>query len=158
MEINLDQFKRNYLVVGLSDEDVAKVAELAVLKTVDGGKQIVKIGAKDPDLYIILEGIAMVYRTGAVLLGERGPGSVIGEIALVDDQPRSAYVVSKADLTYAHFDGKVLRRFMFQHKEIGFIMLSNLARVLSMRLREASLTIEDLQGKLSDPWEYADYE
>ncbi len=43
---------------------------------------------------------------------------------------------------------------MFQHKDVGFIMLSNLSRVLSMRLREASEKVEDLQGKLADPWQY----
>lgn len=154
MDINLNQFKQNYLVVGLNDDDVAKVAELATLKTVEAGTEFVKLGAKDPDLYIIMDGIAMVYRKGGALLGERGPGSVIGEIALVDDQPRSAYVVSKAYLTYAHLDGKELRKFMFRNQHIGFIMLSNLARVLSMRLREASEKVEDLQGKLADPWMY----
>ena len=156
MEVNLNTFKKNYLVVGLSDEQITKVAELAKLKIVGVGTEIVKLGAKDPDLYIIIDGTAMVYRKGGVLLGEREPGSVIGEIALVDDQPRSAYVVSKGPLTYAHIDGKELRRFMYLNKDIGFIMLSNLSRVLSMRLREASETIEDLQGKVSDPWIYKD--
>ncbi len=154
MEVNLNTFKQNYLVVGLSDEDVSKVAELASLKIVEGGTEIVKLGARNHDLYIILSGTAMVYRQGGALLGEREPGSVIGEIALVDNQPRSAYVVSKGHMTYAHLDGKVLRKFMYDHKDIGFIMLSNLARVLSMRLREASERVEDLQGKLADPWTY----
>jgi CRP-like cAMP-binding protein len=154
MEINLAQFKQNYLVVGLKDEDIEKVAALAKLHVVEGGAEFVKLGAKDPDLYIILDGIAMVYRKGGALLGERGPGSVIGEIALVDDQPRSAYVVAKAYLSFAKLDGRELRKFMFQNKDIGFIMLSNLARVLSMRLREASEKVEDLQGKLADPWSY----
>lgn len=156
MQIDLNIFKKNYLVVGLSDGDVQRVAELAELKIVKGGEQIVALGAKDPDLYIILDGIAMVYRQGGVVLGERGPGSVIGEIALVDDQPRSAYVLAKANLTYARLDGRKLRRFMYENKEVGFIMLSNLSRVMSMRLREASATIEDLRGQLADPWKYSE--
>ena len=156
MEINLNQFKQNYLVSGLSDEDIAKVAELAQLKGVEGGQEIVKLGKTDSDLYIILDGTAMVYKQGGVLLGERGPGSVIGEIALIDNLPRSAYVVSRNYLTYAVIDGKGLRRFMVQNKDIGFIMLSNLSRVLSVRLREASQAIEDLQGKLADPWIYTE--
>jgi len=156
MEVNLNYFKQNYLVVGLSDEDIKKVADLAKVTTVEGGHEIVKLGEKNPDLYIILDGVAMVYRKGGILLGERGPGSVIGEIALVDDQPRSAYVVAKAYLTYAHIDGQELRKFMFQNEKIGFLMLSNLSRVLSMRLREASATIEDLQGKIGDPWNFSD--
>lgn len=156
MDISLENFKKNYLVMGLSDEDVSRVIELAELKIVENGHELVKLGQNDPDLYIILEGAAMVYRKGGVLLGERGPGAVIGEIALVDDQPRSAYVVAKGPLVYAELDGRALRRFMFQNKDVGFIMLSNLARVMSMRLREASETIEDLHGQIGDPWQFAD--
>ena len=63
--------------------------------------------------------------------------------------------MAKGTLAVAHFDGAKLRKFMFQNKDVGFIMLSNLARVLSMRLREASGTIEDLRGQLKDPWELA---
>ena len=156
MQIDLNIFKKNYLVVGLSDEDVKRVAELGELKIVRGGEQIVKLGSQDPDLYIIIDGIAMVYREGGVVLGERGPGSVIGEIALVDNQPRSAYVLAKSNMTYVRLDGVQLRRFMFQNKDVGFLMLSNLSRVLSMRLREASSTIEDLRGQLADPWKYSE--
>lgn len=156
MEISLENFKKNYLVAGLSDEDVMRVGELAKLRIVNVGHEIVSLGKQDPDLYVILDGIAMVYRKGGALLGERGPGSVIGEVALVDDQPRSAYVVAKGPVTYAELDGRHLRRFMMANKDIGFIMLSNLSRVLSMRLREASQTIEDLHGQIGDPWKFAE--
>jgi len=155
MNFDLNVFRRNYLVVGLSEEDVKLVAEQAELKIVRGGQEIVKLGAHDPDLYVIMYGTALVYRPGGVVLGERGPGSVIGEISLVDNQPRSAYVMSKVDVTYAKFDGVKLRRFMVQNKEIGFTMLSNLSRVLSSRLREASSTIEDLRGQFADPWQFS---
>jgi len=152
MELDLSIFKKNYLVVGLTDEQVRLVAELAEFKVVNNGVEIVRMGATDPDLFVIIDGHAMVYAKEGTVLGERGPGSVIGEITLVDNQPRSAYVTAKGALTIAKFDGAKLRKFMFANKDIGFIMLSNLSRVLSMRLREASSTIEDLQGQLSDPW------
>jgi len=154
MELDLKIFKQNYLVVGLSDDDIQKVAALAEFKVVGAGTEIISLGRRDADLCVVIDGIAMVYRHGGVLLGERGPGSVVGEVSLVDGQPRSAYVVAKGSLSYAYLDGNKLRKFMFENKEIGFIMLSNLARVLAMRLREASATIEDLRGQLSDPWVY----
>jgi CRP-like cAMP-binding protein len=156
MEINFNTFKKNYLVLGLSDEDIRKVASLVKLQTVKDGHEIVRLGAKDPDIFIILDGTAMVFRKGGMLLGARPPGSVIGEIALVDDQPRSAYVIAKGAVTYAHIEGRTLRRFMYQNKDIGFIMLSNLARILAMRLREASESIEDLRGQVADLWLYKD--
>src|SRR5580658_1128932 len=90
MEINLEIFKKNYLVVGLSDEDIRRVAELSEFRVVAGGTEIVKLGDKNPDLFVIIDGSAIVYAKGGVVLGERGPGSVVGEITLVDNQPRSA--------------------------------------------------------------------
>jgi CRP-like cAMP-binding protein len=154
MQINLTHFKHNYLVAGLGDEDVKKVADLAKIESVNGGTEFVKLGAKGSDVYVVLDGIAMVYGPDGVTLGERGPGTVIGEVALVDDGPRSAYVVAKAHLTFAHFDGRELRKFMFENKEIGFIMLSNLARVMALRLREASAKVVNLEVKQMDPWKY----
>lgn len=156
MEIDLDAFKKNYLVVGLSDDDVKSVLELAEIKIASQGFELIKMGTKGADLFVILDGTAMVYRHEGTVLGERGAGAVFGEIALVDDQPRSAFVVAKDTLTYARLDGHALRKFMFKNKEVGFIMLSNLSRVLSMRLRDASSTIEDLRGQLIDPWKLAE--
>ncbi|RYG19203.1 cyclic nucleotide-binding domain-containing protein [bacterium] len=155
MEIDLNVFKKNYLVAGLGDEDVRRVSRLAEVEVAQPGEEIVKLGSREPDLFVILDGTAIVYREGGVVLAERGPGAVIGEIALVDDGPRSAYVHAKTTLAYAKFDGRALRRFMFEHKDVGFIMLSNVSRVLSATVRQASATIEGLSVKLIDPWEHA---
>ena len=155
MSLDLAVFKKNYLVVGLSDEDIKRVADLAELKVAKSGEEIVKLGAKGSDLFVILDGKALVCREHGIVLGEHGAGSVIGEIALVDDGPRSAYVTAKNTLTYARLDGGTLRKFMFKNKDVGFIMLSNLPRVMSARLREASATIEDLRGQLIDPWDHS---
>ncbi len=154
MKIDFDTFKRSYLVVGLSEPDIKKVMDLATVGEVKNGHEIVKLGTREPDIYIILSGICKVVRKGGALLGTCGVGSVIGEVALLDDQPRSASVVAKGPVTYAYIDGRVLRKFMNQNREIGFVMLANLARLLAMRLRDASESIEDLRGQVSDLWLY----
>jgi len=156
MEFNLADFKENYLFSKLTDEEIQRVVELATVKDAVGGTVFIEMGAGDHDIYVVLKGTAMVYRMGGVLLGERGPGSVIGEIALIDSRPRSAYVVAKAYMIYARFDGNRLRQFMIDNKEIGFTLLSNLARVLSARLREASEKVEDLEYKLAEKWPKTD--
>ena len=95
MKIDFDTFKRSYLVVGLSEPDIKKVMDLATVGEVKNGHEIVKLGTREPDIYIILSGICKVVRKGGALLGTCGVGSVIGEVALLDDQPRSASVVAK---------------------------------------------------------------
>ncbi len=154
MSIDLSVFRRSYLVVGLPDEEVARVAELAAFKVAFPGNVIIDQGAANADLLIILDGVVEVFSRTGTLLGERGPCSVIGEISLVDNQPRSASVAAKGTVSYARIDGDALRRFMGQNPKVGLHMLSNLSRVLAMRLREASATIEDLDGRIGDPWRF----
>lgn len=155
MATDQEQFRLNYLVSGLPDDAIDQVAAMAEFNTVPGGKAIIQKGEKTADLFVILEGQVNVYADEGAKIAQRGPGSVLGEIALVDDNPRSAYAVALGNVRVAKLDGRALRRFMFQNRDIGFIMLANLSRVLSMRLRQATETIEDLQGSARDPWEWA---
>jgi CRP-like cAMP-binding protein len=154
MSVDLSIFRRNYLVVGLPDEEIARVAELAEFRIAYPGNTLIEQGAGNADLLIILDGTVEVHSKTGTVLGERGPGSVIGEIALVDNRPRSASVSANGTVSYARINADALRRFMGQSPQTGLLMLSNLARVLAMRLREASATIEDLDGKIGDPWRF----
>lgn len=157
MAINIDVFKKSYLVVGLSDEDIQKLAALATIQEFKPGQEIVSLGTREADVFIVVSGVAKVERKGGAILGTCGVGSVIGEIALLDNQPRSATVVARGGpVACARIDGPTLRRFIFQNKEIGFIIVTNIARILAMRLREASISIEDLRGQVSDLWLYKD--
>ena len=157
MAINIDVFKKSYLVVGLSDEDIQKLAALATIQEFKPAQEIVSLGTREADVFIVISGVAKVERKGGAILGTCGVGSVIGEIALLDNQPRSATVVARGGaVVCARIDGPTLRRFIFQHKEIGFVIVTNIARILAMRLREASISIEDLRGQVSDLWLYKD--
>ena len=154
MSIDLSVFRRNYLVVGLPDEEIAKVAELAEFRVAYPDQTLIEKGTANADLFIILDGKVEVFSSTGTVLAERGPCSVIGEISLVDNQPRSAHVVAKGTVSYARIKGQSLRQFMGQNPQVGLLMLSNLARVLAMRLREASAAIDDLNGKTNDPWRF----
>jgi CRP-like cAMP-binding protein len=157
MDLTLEAFKKNYLVVGLSDDDVKKVMTLASVCVFQPGQEIVTLGARDLDIFIVLSGQATVLRKGGALLGTAAPGAVIGEVALLDNQARSATVMARTGVvTCARIDGNDLRRFIGQNKEIGFVMVTNIARILAKRLREASESIEDLRGQVADMWIYKD--
>ena len=84
-----DVFKKNYLVAGLSDEEIDKIAELAEFGCLLADECLIKKGDTSSDLFVILEGVVCVYTDKGDKLGDCGPGSVIGEVALVDAGPRS---------------------------------------------------------------------
>jgi CRP-like cAMP-binding protein len=137
MGSDVEAFRQAYLVAGLSDDEVRRLSELAVCRDLAPGEVLVHQGEDNSDLFVILSGSAAVTRNGT-FIRTRGPGAVIGEIALIDDLPRSATVTASEPLTACHFDSPELRAFLFRNKHIGFVVLGNLARVLFERLDEAA--------------------
>lgn len=139
-------FRSNYLVNGLSDDAVRQLAELAEVQDVPEGRKLITQDEDGTDLLVILRGNATVWCNGE-LIGDKGPGTVVGEVALLDKGPRSADVIASTPVTYALLDGTTLRRFMAGNQDAGFLVLLNLSRVLTVALREATQQIEDLRAE-----------
>ncbi len=147
--------KGTYLVAGLSDEQIAQVAEIAELRPYASGQALARIGEEAVNLFVVIEGNLIETTADGDRLGEISKGSIIGEIALVDARPRTANVVSIGQVSVAAIPISDLRKLMNANREWGFIILSNIARVLAMRLRHADATIDELADKSSDVWTHA---
>jgi CRP/FNR family cyclic AMP-dependent transcriptional regulator len=139
-------FRTNYLVSGLAEAAVKQLAELAEVHEAAQGSKLIAQDAAGNDLLVILKGQFDVLCNGEKI-GEKGPGSVVGEVALLDNGTRSADVFAATAVTYAVLDGTTFRRFMAANHDAGFMILLNLSRVLTAALREATQQIEDLRGE-----------
>lgn len=148
-------FSRNYLVHGLPEATVREIAALGEPGGLLARETLIRRGAQGADLFVILEGTLHVYDVNGEKLGEIGPAEVVGEIALVDAQPRSADVVAVSLVRYVRYPAAELRAYMVRNKDAGFLMLSNLARVLAMRLRQTTAFVETVLDRTTDPWEKA---
>ncbi|MBI3720996.1 MAG: cyclic nucleotide-binding domain-containing protein, partial [Fimbriimonas ginsengisoli] len=131
-------------------EAVKRIADLSRLETYLAGESLIQVGEKSGDLYVILEGQVSIVTEAGDRLAEAGPGSVLGEVALIDDQPRSAAAVATGLTRAARLPAGELRAFMKQNRDIGFTVLANLAAVLCHRLRNADRKIDALNCQ--DPW------
>jgi CRP/FNR family transcriptional regulator, cyclic AMP receptor protein len=60
-------------------------------------------GQKGDKMYVVLEGNLDVF-LGDFLLETAGPGSLLGEMALIDDSPRTANAVAKTPSKLAQID------------------------------------------------------
>ncbi len=72
-------------------------AQLMTTQPCRAGEVIFREGAVGDAMYIVLAGLVAVIKgdfQAPTWLGYRGPGEVIGEMALVEDQPRSASVIA----------------------------------------------------------------
>lgn len=111
---------------------------------------LIRINEKSSDLFVVLDGKVQVLTQDGDVLAEPGPGSVLGEMSLIDDRPRSAEVVCLSLVKVARIPAKLLRSYMNSKRDVGFVILANLARVLSGRLRIADMKIDTLQD--GDAW------
>jgi CRP-like cAMP-binding protein len=85
---------------GLSKKDLEKVARWADVVDVPTGYHLLNQGNLPHEFFVILEGTADVQRQGEHIAG-LGPGDFFGEIALVEDDRRTATVISVSPMKLA---------------------------------------------------------
>ena len=95
------------------------------------GQYVFKAGDPGESMYIVTEGEVDVLE-GSTVLDNIGPGSIVGELALIDDEPRSASVRAKTDCRLVPVDR---RRFQFMVQETPFFGLA-VMKTLADRLRK----------------------
>lgn len=125
----------NYIFRGLSRDVIAGIAALADIRTYKGGDVIVRQYDTNSDLIIILDGSARIKSVDEETLAEFGPGSIVGEISLIDDEPRSATVTAVGEVRAAVIPSKQLHAVMDMDAEVGKVIMTNIARVLCRRMR-----------------------
>jgi CRP/FNR family transcriptional regulator, cyclic AMP receptor protein len=76
---------------GLTEHELERVASLADIVDLPKDRVIMTQGQLGWEMFVLVTGSARVERDGQSL-GERGPGEVLGEIALLDGGPRTATV------------------------------------------------------------------
>ena len=134
---------RNYVFHGLPDTVIAAIAGLAIKREYAPEEVIIKRFGKDSDLFVLLEGSACIHAAHGDVIAEFGPGSVIGEISLIDE-PRSATVLSTSPVTAAVIPMEALRGVIQMDPSIGLTMMSNIAHVLCRRLRHMNEHVDSI--------------
>jgi CRP/FNR family cyclic AMP-dependent transcriptional regulator len=81
----------------LSTRQIRAIARVADEMPVGDGQILVTEGDRGETCFVVLEGTCVV-RRGGRRLEEIGPGACVGEMALIDDEPRSATVVASSDM------------------------------------------------------------
>jgi len=78
----------------LDKKHLEHVASLATRLDLPAGRELTREGALGHEFLVVLEGEVEV-RHGDKVIATRGPGEFFGEIALLENRPRTATVVSK---------------------------------------------------------------
>ena len=87
---------------GFSTGELEAVAELGHRTDVGAGTELIDQGRVGDSCYVIVSGRANVYIRGEYV-ATVGPGSMVGEMALVEHRPRNATVVAETDMSLVRF-------------------------------------------------------
>lgn len=137
---------RQTLGKGLTDYELGLIARLAQKQLFMGGDTLVRCFDRDTDIFVILEGSAKVFSASDEMVAELTPGSIVGEVSLVDEQPRSATVRAVGEVEVATIPAADLRQLMMDNTRIEAVLMRNIARMLSSRLRVANIQMDGLMA------------
>ena len=121
---------------GLSPAEIGEVLTHAEKCTFDSGAAIIKEGNLGSHMYIIISGEAAVTkqgRGGEIELARLGAADSFGEMALADNETRSASVIAMSPCILVRLNDQIVN----SRPEIGVKIYRNISRVLSSRLRNA---------------------
>lgn len=114
------------------------------------GETICREGDADPSLFILAGGSVSILKLDQEeqprLLARLGPGQTLGEMALLDGQPRSATAVAASDVVLLVLTRPALERLVDRAPRLGAKLLWKLARLLSQRLRQTSGALAEHLG------------
>ena len=120
------------LFAGLSGEELAPVAAIAVEEQREAGEDILREGELGDALYLVVEGHVRIHRGGQTLaqLGER---ESFGEMAVLDPAPRSATVTAETPVTLLKLSELEFRELLEEKHQLAL----GIIQVLTRRLRDA---------------------
>ena len=143
-----DVLARVNLFSGLREKDLKDLATHCKERTVAPDSILLTQGEQGLGLFIITKGTVRITRKNSPdgveeVLGQAGAGDVIGEMALLDDLPRSATVTAIDEVTVLLLPlwefRRVLRDIFRSDPNVGL----NLLAVLSLRVRQAEKRVYD---------------
>jgi len=126
------------------ESDLRAFAQLVRERHYPKGSLILSQGDPGESLFLIQSGqvkVTVVAEDGReVILSVLGAGSFFGEMALLDDEPRSAHVIAMEETTLLHLRREDFRARLKLAPDLAIALL----RELSRRLRRADDTIASL--------------
>jgi CRP/FNR family transcriptional regulator, cyclic AMP receptor protein len=118
--------------------DLRRIAELTVPRTFEPGQIVFREGDSSDTCYIVRSGRARALRQHSdgrvITLATFGPGDIFGELAMFEDERRSATIEAVEPTSVVAVLGPDMRRLMAEHPEIS----TRLVIALGRRLRETN--------------------
>lgn len=142
----ISRLKKAYLFQGLSEDVLEALAQKVSHRTLAQGETLFRRGDQGDALYIIDEGWVKIIRQdergNELLLNQCGPGETIGEMSLLDQEPRSAGVVALSDAEVLELKQDGFFELLDQRPDVAMVLI----RSMSSRLRFSGTYFQKMIG------------
>jgi CRP-like cAMP-binding protein len=143
----LELLHRVPVFAALAEDELARVAEVAVPRKFGAGEVVFREGDESSTCYIVRSGHARAVREHtdgrSITLANFGPGDIFGEFAMFDDERRSATVETLEPTEAIAILGGDMRRLLREHPDIAVKLIS--ALVQRLRQTNERLTRQSFQ-------------
>lgn len=149
-QLNTSELLKNvYLFNDLSKPELDKILGLAYDKEFGKEEAVFHEGEIGDAFYIVMEGqiriSTMVPGVGEEALALLKPGAYFGEMALIDDFPRSASAIAhEGPVKLLAVYKRDFKKLMAEDKEMAYKLMSVFIRTLSSRLRETDEKLKSI--------------
>jgi CRP/FNR family cyclic AMP-dependent transcriptional regulator len=138
----------------LGTEDLERVADVALPRSFAPGQVIFREGDESDTCYVVREGTARALRESpdgrSITLARFGAGDFFGELAMFDDDRRSATLVAVDELETLAILGADMRRLLREHSDIAMKLVVALGRRLRLtNERLARQSFQTVQSRVA---------
>ena len=130
------------MLQGMSDEDVARLAEVCELKQMSEGTTVFIENMPGESLFLVKQGTIRISKMFAEgdekTLVVLGPEDIFGEMAVIDGLPRSATARVAEDAELISLKKSDFEKLCAEQPGLALKMVMNIVRVFSKRIREAN--------------------
>lgn len=126
------------LFTELSPADLQRVAGIAEERTYAVGDVIAGEGELGDEMHIVLTGTVAVVRgdAGSTPVARRGPGDVVGEMAIITHSPRMASLVAEGDVRTLRIGYREFESMIRERPDVALAVMRVLAERLSAQAAE----------------------
>jgi CRP/FNR family cyclic AMP-dependent transcriptional regulator len=144
--MNRDLLRQVPLFANLTGEQLDRVAAIAQQRDVPAGEFVFREDDPGTEMFVILEGRVRISKSvpgiGEEALAILEPGSYFGEMALIEEFPRSADAMAHSPAKLSVIEKASLEELMFMDRDLAYELLWTFVRTLSGRLRETNEKIK----------------
>lgn len=136
---------------GLSRGELSAIKSILHRREYDPGEVLFHQGNPGVGMYIIREGtIEIVYEPTDDTLAELSDGDFFGELALLNETPRSATAVARTGAVLYGLFRPDLLGLVEREPSLGVQILLRMSQVISERLIHANEQVQDLRERLHE--------